>query len=313
MRKLYLLLLLGMLPVACIDRDYDLTTVDADQITLGDEMRFPLATIRITMQELRQGQIDVEAIFSEVDDWLPAALPDGADYVDIVALNEQGAYLDALLDALIAEMLQPDGQKLAAVARRICTQYKHRFLGQLSLPSGVSDEVFITTFETEFVRRQDVRQSARQVAHDYLGDIRLEPMTYRIDRVEITNQVVKMLSDNLDPESVPADKRTSTLHLYGEIRSKLPLSMTLAPEFSSTRLDFTAAVDARKAVNPIQESDGTQLFREDLDQIVSGVEIRLATTLERYYPALGFRPDEEEQIAIDLRLVKRGGLQIEIQ
>ena len=119
--------------------------------------------------------------------------------------------------------------------------------------------------------------------------------------------------DNLDPESVPAGQRTSTLHLYGEIRSKLPLSLTLEPVFSSTRLDFTVAVDAKKVVNPIAESDGTQLFRKDLEQIISGVEVRIPITLERYYPALGFRPEEQEQIAIDLRLVKRGGLKLDIQ
>ncbi|WP_418981842.1 hypothetical protein [Alistipes sp.] len=313
MRKLYLLLLLGALNAACIDRDYDLTEIHTDNITLGEEMRFPLATIRVTMQELRQGLLDVEEVFSEADDWLPSTLPGGVDYVDIVALNEHGTYLDALLDALIAEMQQPDGRKLSAVADRICAQYKYRFLAQLSLPSNVPDELFKSTFKTEFLRRQDVRESARQVARDYLGDIRIEQMTYKIDRVQVTNQVVKMLSDNLDPESVPAGQRTSTLHLYGEIRSKLPLSLTLEPVFSSTRLDFTVAVDAKKAVNPIAESDGTQLFREDLEQIISGVEVRIPITLERYYPALGFRPEEQEQIAIDLKLVKRGGLKLDIQ
>lgn len=312
MRKL-LLLLLGVLSAACIDRDYDLTQVRIDDITLGEELRFPLATIRVTMQELRQGSFDVEQIFAEADDWLPAALPGGKTWVDIAALNERGSYLDALLDALIEEMKQPDGQKLAAVAGRICAQYKSTFLRELALPFDVSDEQFVATFKKEFLRQPSVQESSKQLARDYLSDIRVNTLTYRIDGIDISDEVVKMLVENLDPESVPAAKRTSTLHLFGEIRSRLPLSMTLAPRFSATRLDFTASVDAERAANPIAESDGTQLFEADLRQIIAGIDIHIPVALERYYPSLGFRPDEPEQLAIDLRLIKRGGLRIDIQ
>lgn len=313
MRKLSLLLLLGTLPVACIDRDYDLTQIESNHITLGDEMRFPLANIRVSLEELRQGGLDLEKVFAEADDWLPAALPGGTDWVDIAALNARGAYLDTLLDALIAEMKQPDGRKLTVVAERVCAGYKQTFLGLLALPSYVTDEAFISTFRTEFLRQADVQERLKQVARDFLGNIRVDALHYRIDRVDITDEVVKMLADNLDPESVPAAERTSTLHLFGEVRSKLPLSMTLSPVFSATRLDFTAAVDARRAANPIAESDGTQLFGEDLRQIVAGIDLRIDIGLERYYPAMGFRSDEQEQLAICLRLVKRGGLNIDIQ
>lgn len=313
MRKLTLLLLLGVLPIACIDRDYDLTQVELNHITLGEEVRFPLATIRVTLQELRQGGVDIGEVFAEADDWLPATLPGNTEWVDIPALNERGAYLDALLDALIAEMKQPDGRKLTTVAGRICAKYKHTFLSLLSLPYYVTDDVFISTFKTEFLRQQTVQEHSKQVARDYLGNLGVETLHYRIDRVDITEEVVKMLVDNLDPESVPAAERTSTLHLFGEIRSQLPLSMTLAPRFSATRLDFSASVDATRAENPITESDGTQLFEQDLRQIVAGIDVRIDVRLERYYPALGFRPDEEEQLAICLRLIKRGGLKIDIQ
>lgn len=312
MRKLYFLLFSTALLASCIDPDYDLTKVDTENITLGEEFHIPLATIHVTMQELRQGNLDIEGVFAEADDWLPATLPGGADYVDIVALNRHGDYLDTLIDALIEEMKQPDGRKLAAVTERICAEYKSQFLSLLGLPSSVPDEVFKATFQTEFLRQQVVQEQSKQVARDYLGDINVEAMSYRIDGVSIADEVVDMLCDNLDAESVPAAGRTSTLHLYGQIRSKLPVSMLLEPRFSSTRLDFQVEVDATQAANPIAESDGTQPFEQDLRQIVGGVDVAIPVTLERYYPAIGFRSDEQEQVAIDLRLVKRGGLKINI-
>lgn len=311
MRKL--LLLFGVLAASCIDRDYDLTQIDTNNVVVGDCLRFPLATIRVTMAELRQNGTDIEEVFAEADDWLPSSLPGGTEWVDIPALNAGGSYLDALIDALITEMKQPDGRKLRTVAGRICTKHKYAFLGLLGLPANVSDEQFISTFQTEFLRQTAVQTASAQLARDYLGDIRVDALSYRIDRVDITEEVVNMLVDNLDAESVPADRRTSTLHLFGEVRSRLPLTMTLSPQFSATRLDFTVAVDAKRAQNPIAESDGTQLFEEDLRQIVAGIDIRIPVALERYYPALGFRSEEPEQVAIDLRLIKRGGLKIEIE
>lgn len=311
MRKL-LLLLSGVLAASCIDRDYDLTQIDTDNVVVGDCLRFPLATIRVTMEDMRQGGADIEKVFAEADDWLPSSLPGGTDWVDIPALNAHGTYLDALIDALIAEMKQPDGRKLQTVAERICADYKHSFLGMLGLPASVPDEQFIATFRTEFLRQPAVQTASAQQARNYLGEIRVDALSYRIDRVDISGEVVDMLVDNLDAESVPAAERTSTLHLFGEVRSRLPLTMTLSPQFSATRLDFTVAVDAKRAQNPIAEEDGTQLFEEDLRQIVAGIDIRIPVALERYYPALGFRSEEQEQVAIDLRLIKRGGLKIEI-
>lgn len=312
MRKIYFLLLSTALLASCIDPDYDLTKVDTENITLGEEMHIPLATIHVTMQELRQGSLDIEGVFAEADDWLPATLPEGANYVDIVALNRHEEYLDTLIDALIEEMKQPDGRKLATVAERICADYKSQFLSLLGLPSSVPDEVFKTTFQTEFLRQEVVQEQSKQLARDYLSDINIDAMSYRIDGVSIADEVVDMLCDNLDAESVPAAGRTSTLHLYGEIRSKLPVSMLLEPRFSSTRLDFQVEVDATLTANPIAESDGTQLFEQDLRQIVGGVDVTIPVTLEKYYPAIGFRSDVQEQVAIDLRLVKRGGLKINI-
>lgn len=95
-----------------------------------------------------------------------------------------------------------------------------------------------------------------------------------------------MLADNLDPEGTPNAR--NTLFLYGQITSGLPLSLLLDPSFSPTEITFQVGVGADKASNDIPQ---TQLFAEDLRQIVEGITIRIPVTLTEYYPGKGFSDD----------------------
>ena len=115
-----------------------------------------------------------------------------------------------------------------------------------------------------------------------------------------------MLADNLDPEGTPNAR--NTLFLYGQITSGLPLSLLLDPSFSPTEITFQVGVGADKASNDIPQ---TQLFAEDLRQIVEGITIRIPVTLTEYYPGKGFS-DDQYQIVISLSLLKNGGLKLDI-
>lgn len=100
----------------------------------------------------------------------------------------------------------------------------------------------------------------------------------------------------------------NTLFLYGQITSGLPLSLLLDPSFSPTEITFQVGVGADKASNDIPQ---TQLFAEDLRQIVEGITIRIPVTLTEYYPGKGFS-DDRYQIVISLSLLKNGGLKLDI-
>ena len=110
-----------------------------------------------------------------------------------------------------------------------------------------------------------------------------------------------MLADNLDPEGTPNAR--NTLFLYGQITSGLPLSLLLDPSFSPTEITFQVGVGA--------DIPQTQLFAEDLRQIVEGITIRIPVTLTEYYPGKGFS-DDRYQIVISLSLLKNGGLKLDI-
>ena len=66
MRTLSLLLLSGALMTACVDRDYDLSDLDFDNVAIGDEnseFRIPLATVQVSMDEIAENGVNIEAIF----------------------------------------------------------------------------------------------------------------------------------------------------------------------------------------------------------------------------------------------------------
>ena len=67
-----------------------------------------------------------------------------------------------------------------------------------------------------------------------------------------------------------------------------------------------------RATTGLQEelAGETRLHENDLRQIIDGTEIILPVKLEKYFPGSGFTPDQK--IVIALRLVKRGGLKLNL-
>lgn len=306
MKKPILLLMTACLATACVDNDYDLSKIDTDNVTVGDEATtfvLPLATVEVRMDELSNDGTDIEAIFDEADIWLPARLPQGNDYLDIERLLRENSYLDELLDALLAQ-LESDDAKLAALGDLAWEKYRRDFESLLPIQGNVSEQTFKTAFRTYFRELPEIRQATRDLAATYLQDLKVEPVAYQIDRIDIGDDVVDMLADNLDPKGTAAPK--NTLHLYGQIESSLPVGYRVTPRFTDTQVSFTAAIEP--AVR--SEIPDTRIYSEDLRQIVKGTRIEIEVALTKYYPARGFAP--EQSIRFILRLRKEGGLKLDL-
>ena len=84
------------------------------------------------------------------------------------------------------------------------------------------------------------------------------------------------------------------------------MSLRLVPYFSPTNVRFDVTVEPGKT-NKIRE---TQHFESDLRQIIDGAEIILTVSLEYYYPGYDFT--SEQHFVITLRLIKRGGLKLNL-
>ena len=298
MRLILPLFLFGMLVTSCIENNYDLSEIDTDGVVIGDEFRLPLATVTVSMSELSKEGTDIKALFDEADIWLPSPLPAGGKYVDLQKIQHTPSYIDELLDELIEQMKRSDA-KINAVADLLYDKYLGTFLPLLPPNTDPKDfkQVFITMFRATTGLQEELAGEVRDLAGGYLTDLKIED-------VDLGSDVVDMLADNLDPKGTANPK--NTLDIYGEIISALPVSLQFSPRFYPTEVEF----DIRVEPNVKTEIGETRLHENDLRQIIDGTEIILPVKLEKYFPGSGFTPDQK--IVIALRLVKRGGLKLNL-
>lgn len=312
MKKLPLLFLVGLLAAGCVDKEYDLKDVETDNIAIGDsqsEFRCPLMTIRVSMQEITDNGIDIENVFRETDIWLPTELPDA--YVDIRRLVSDEAYVSTLLDLLVDELLVSD-TKLDQVVELIWNTPAYRQSVTGSVPELDLDDAdtFRSLFRSLYQNNAQVRElldeQVRLLAHDYLTALQVDDITYDIDRIDLDDNIVDMLAENLDPEGTPDAK--NTLHIYGTIANRLPLSAEIQARLRPTLIEVPVQIDAKSEENVIAE---TPIYGEDLRTLIHGCQIVIPVTLDRYYRN-GFDNTADCQLLIELHLVKRGGLKLNL-
>lgn len=312
MKKLPLLFLVGLLAAGCVDKEYDLKEVETDNIAIGDsqsEFRCPLMTIRVSMQEITDNGIDIENVFRETDIWLPTELPDA--YVDIRRLVSDEAYVSTLLDLLVDELLVSDA-KLDQVVELIWNTPAYRQSVTGSVPELDLDDAdtFRSLFRSLYQNNAQVRElldeQVRLLAHDYLTALQVDDITYDIDRIDLDDNIVDMLAENLDPEGTPDAK--NTLHIYGTIANRLPLSAEIQARLRPTLIEVPVQIDAKSEENVIAE---TPIYGEDLRTLIHGCQVVIPVTLDRYYRN-GFDNTADCQLLIELHLVKRGGLKLNL-
>lgn len=312
MKKLPLLFLVGLLAAGCVDKEYNLKDVETDNIAIGDsqsEFRCPLMTIRVSMQEITDNGIDIENVFRETDIWLPTELPDA--YVDIRRLVSDEAYVSTLLDLLVDELLVSD-TKLDQVVELIWNNPAYRQSVTGSVPELDLDDAdtFRSLFRSLYQNNAQVRElldeQVRLLAHDYLTALQVDDITYDIDRIDLDDNIVDMLAENLDPEGTPDAK--NTLHIYGTIANRLPLSAEIQARLRPTLIEVPVQIDAKSEENVIAE---TPIYGEDLRTLIHGCQVVIPVTLDRYYRN-GFDNTADCQLLIELHLVKRGGLKLNL-
>lgn len=306
---------------ACIDNEYDLQKIDTDNVAIGDEtsvFEVPLAQVSVSMKEISSSSdIRIDNLFDEADIWLPTQLPDqdeeGQAYVKVQELLHNPDYVNNELLPRLIEQMTSDSEKLEAVTDLLQKKYYDDFAGLLP---GVTPETFKTAFKTAFTSNETLREQladeVRNVANSYLTtlDVDLKDLSYDIEHIDISDDIIDMLANNLDPADAPTQK--NTLHLAGTIDNRLPITLQVSPTFTPTSITFeTTTIAANHEGNELPE---TQLYAEDLRTITRGITILIPVVIERYYPGQGFGSAEDStpQITINLHLIKRGALKFDL-
>ena len=299
--------------------EYDLSNINTDNIAIGDESsRFevPLLKVLVSMDELNGTDGDaIDEIFNEADTWLPSQLPNQDEngmYVLVQQLVGNEDYVDHVLSGLLDQMAS-DSEKLDQVASLLQEKYYDEFS---SLLPGISAEEFKAEFIRQYTANETLRvllnEKIEELARGYLTglEVSLPSLTYSVDRIDLSDDVVDMLIENLDGKEVAEPK--NTLHMAGTIDNRLPVSITASPVFTPTEVTFTTQIEANRDGNILPE---TRLFAEDLQTIVRGLTIEIVVNIDKYYPDKGFDRDPETsqpQLAINLHLIKRGALKFDL-
>lgn len=322
MKKLCTLILCAACSTACVDTEYDLSNISTDNIAIGDESsRFevPLLKVLVSIDELNGTDGDaIDEIFNEADIWLPSQLPNQDEngmYVLVQQLVGDEDYVNQVLSGLLDQMAS-DSEKLDQVASLLQENYYAEFS---SLLPGVSMEKFKAEFIEQYTANETLRQrlneKIEELARGYLTglEVSLPALTYPVDRIDLSDDVIDMLIKNLDGKEVAEPK--NTLHMAGTIDNRLPVSITASPVFTPTEVAFTTQIEANRDGNILPE---TRLFAEDLQTIVRGLTIEIAVNIDKYYPGKGFdrgtAGDEQTQpqLTINLHLIKRGALKFDL-
>lgn len=304
MNKIIPLLLLCASFTACTDSDYDLKHVTTDNATIGDDnsvYELPLAKVNISLSQMSDGTAQIDAMFKQANIWLPTAVTQ----VDIEKLTTNNIYRNELIGQTIDEMKSSQGEaKRNAVIQHTWDNYRQEFASMMGSPTTL--EAYSTAFTTVLATNSSVLDDQiNSIATDYLKKIDIEELSYEIKDVNVDSDIVDMLANNLDPEGTPGAK--NTLHIYGTISSGLPIAIRLDPIIEVSRqIGFTVTT----APGQMGEIPPTQIYEQDLRQILAGTTIRIPVALLTYYPQQEF--ESTQQINIQLALRKKGGLKFDI-
>lgn len=320
MKKLFLLFLCATGTTACVDATFDLSNINADNLAIGDansQFEVPLLKVFISIDELNgiNGE-SIDKLFDEADIWLPSQLPDEDEngyFVHVRQLVEESEYVNQLIAALTDQM-EVDPVKLEDMATLLQAKYYDEFSELLpGVPQSEFKETFIEQYSSDEQLRQKFDNKIRELAARYLTglEVSLPAITYDVEHIDLSDDVVDMLIENLDPEEVVTPQ--NTLHMAGTIDNRLPVSITATPIFTPTDVSFTADIKANCEANILPE---TRLFAEDLQTIVRGLTIEIAVDIDKYYPGKGFDRGSGEsslpQLSIYLHLIKRGALKFDL-
>ncbi len=318
MKKILLSLLLLAGVTACVNEEFDLSKMDTDDIAIGsDESEFKLPVGRITFSLERMNrhtgdnEINLIELFQEARIWLPSELPGGADYVEVARLSYDEGYLREMLDGLFDE-IKNNPEKKQAVCALLVEKYREPFVAFLpqevpqylcdqilEFPADSAAEVVATLFD---LFSGEVTESITQISTAYLSDMDIEDVDYEIAPIDIGDEILEMITKNLDPSTV--ENPINALYLYGEIHSELPFIFDLAPSLVGTSIQL-GTLSIQQGVTPINE---IRISADDVETLFGGTTLSMPVSIDRFFPDRELY--EEQQVLIDLYMRKTGSLKL---
>ena len=221
----------------------------------------------------------------------------------------QQAYVQTLLTALQGEIdADASDRKLEQIARQIYAEYREDFLPDY-LPAEVDEAEYIAAFRTVYHQQAThdlIWENIELFAARYLTtNLRIDVQPFVLSGIDVGADVRDMI--------VGGDESKTSLSLFGDIATDLPVSFSAEPSFEAevegsdrTLFSFPSFTVFPTAEAPV-EIEETSVSADALTVIFDQeTRIELNMQLENYYP--GRSLDLGQGITINLKVRKKGGL-----
>lgn len=305
MKRLLLLTACTVIMGACINNDYDLgKSIDTDNVTIGgsdSEFVMPLANIHVSSNELSANNVDITALFGDVEAWIPASYKS----IEVQRLGDS-QYVDQWAGDLCKGM-DNDDNEFARVVEHI---HKNRM--EDFRQCGVTPIDDFAAYKEQFKglwndsqTRGRIEAKIDEVVASEIASINttVDPVEYEIQNDGLDEDVIDMLVD---------EQNDGALELFGSILNKMePIECTLHAEFLNTPVGFDvslpAAVASGAAGNAVAIPN-VKIPANDAYAIIERGLLRVTVTPVKFYPRTAYH--EGEQLLVQLKLRKRGGLKV---
>lgn len=323
--KTPLLLCIAAVMFSCIDKEFDLTNIETDDVAIGNnqsEFEMPLATILFTSENIcsntDEGYSSIKMLYDEADIWFPTTLPNNAEYIEIYRMLDNGHYntdyFHSIVHALKLE-LQQNKAKLEQISAHIATKYRNSFVNALySLDSPEidlygnqildADDATAKAIITELILNyaDQAEQAVEAVFIRFLGKLHLDDINTQIPAINLSKDVRDMLLKNLDDSSV--ENPVNCLYISGKAHNEFPFYFQINAQIVDTAINFGDIV-VNTGDNTIDE---VRVMRNDMQRLLDGATLKLSLITLRYYPHHPFTDDTKVNISLQVR--KTGALQL---
>ncbi len=303
MKKFLLLTLCTVIMGACTDKEYDLgKDIDTDNVGIGgpdSEFVMPLANIHVSSNELSVDNRDITALFSDVEDLIPASY----EYIEVQRLNDT-QYIDQWISDLCKGMDNDENEFNRVV------EYIHKNRMEDFRQCGVTPNDDLAAYKEEFRRvwsgskRSAIETKIREIVVSEIASINTT-VNYDCDinNDGLDKDVIDMLVD---------EQNDGALELFGTVLNKMePIECTLKAEFIGTSVGFDVLLPVGVASGTADNAvavPAVTIPANDAYKIIEHGSLRVTVTPVKYYPRAEYH--DGEQVLVNLKLRKKGGLKV---
>jgi len=296
MKKLLLLTACTALMGACVSNEYDLgKDIDTDGIAIGDansKLEMPLANIHVGINELSAGQVDITALFNDVEAWIPVSY----SFIEVQRLGDK-SYVDQWVKDLCNGM--DNDSEFARVVEHIHKTRMDDFRQWVA--PGTNVDTYKAAFKSSWNnsrKRSELENKIGEVVASEIAsiDTDVDPVVYEIQNDGLDEDVIDMLVD---------EQNDGALELFGPILNKMePIECSLKAEFVGSSVGFDVPLPAAKEVN----IPNVKIPASDVYTIIQNGSLQVKVTLVKFYPRTAYPRDE--LMLVQLKLRKTGGLKV---